>query len=219
LVKKFLSRLSPSSITKVTNTALNFQKPEKKGLFSKMFQSVKLFSTKNKKKAEQPEENETENESDDESDDYQTIYRKEPTKDTRYPTTTRTVTRSKTQPQNRNQDMHERLPYMEQEYRRYWNEKLAFHEKQRRHSKATRSRDTRRTPDPVYWQNYEARSALIGQNRDGSRTPRYSSRKFIPPPSRRTSGPKLNVATKGLSWLKKHKPQCGEQWKKFILES
>ncbi|XP_028158307.1 uncharacterized protein LOC114351334 isoform X2 [Ostrinia furnacalis] len=221
------------------------KKPDKKGLFSKMFKSVKLFNgkSKNKQKVEEQVQvsptDDVDDESDGNSDDYQTIYSQRVERRPRYvPHVVRSPYRLKAHSKisysrhmrDRNQER-KRPPYMEQEYRRHWNEKLMFHENRHRYSSdSPYSKDTpRHTRNPAYWQNYEARSALV--NNTQMITPRAPEPNVRTPITREDilrsvndasiNIPKANAATKGLAWLKRHKLgiRCGDQWKKFILES
>lgn len=194
-----------------------------------MLGSVKLF---NKKKHNKPTggtkkyiEQEDEAKSDSDSDEYQTIYSEQINK-TRQPTK-----RHRYKP--RNYTTHRpvqstrrirKSPYMEQEYRRQWDENLIFKENRGRRYSSERPFSSQQ--NPVYWQSYEARSALVDQGQP------YNQSYYSPVQSgsrnvERQTSPVLLVGKKAsgkskISWLKKHKlgiANCGEQWKKFVLEN
>ncbi|RVE43321.1 hypothetical protein evm_012025 [Chilo suppressalis] len=213
--------------------------PQKGGLFRKMFNgSFKMFKSKPKKKEEEIQvENEIEDEeSEGESDDYQTIYSQKEVDRVQkhhvaYPA--RNLVKGKSHSKisfskhQRNQERQWRSPYMEQEYRRHWNEKFMSHENQHRHSSESPPsvQNDRRRPNPIYSRDYQAMSAQVGHSRNRSvdASINQSAPMYIQTKNRgvtlripRKTGPKTPI--KGLTWLKKHKPACGEQWKKIVLE-
>ncbi|CAG9783464.1 unnamed protein product [Diatraea saccharalis] len=214
------------------------KKPEKRSLFSKMFKGpFKLFKSKPKKKEEEIQvENETEEDSEGESDDYQTIYSHNEVNRARhhFPYPVRSPIKEKgryRKPLPRhirdmNQERQRRSPYLEQEYRRQWDEKLMFHENQhRRSSEDPRSNESDpRKINPKYWRDYQAMSARVNRNRlvDAAVTPSVPfhtmNRGLTLRIPRRSSGPKVKTTPKTIAWLKKHKPACCGQWKKLILE-
>lgn len=205
-------------------------KAEKKGLLQRMLGSVKLFNKKKQNKpignAKQYIEPEDDEKSDSDSDGYQTIY-SEKVNTTHRPKRHQYKPRNHTthrpvQSTRRNRES----PYMEQEYRRQWDENLIFKENRGRRYSSERPYSYQQTP--VYWQNYEARSALVDHGRAYSQTynPNETGSRRV---EKQTSPVNLvgkiaeskNAKSK-ISWLKKHKlgiANCGEQWKKFVLES
>ncbi|KAG6461033.1 uncharacterized protein LOC115450668 [Manduca sexta] len=253
---------SSSSESESDVTAVSIKKPvekKKSGLFSKV---CNLFN-RNKKKKDTKAETEAESESSDS--DYQTVYSQKinmpKRKDHR---TQRSRAHSKlhsrrSRQAQRSPERPKRTPYMEQEYRRLWNEKLMFQNTRPRYSSekpVTRETTPRSRQRPVYYRNYEARSVLVDPR---SYQPRYDVINRKPclaevnnqikphnylnlgnvgegriPLRHSINGTRGNAVmkdamivqkaintkamTKGLTWLKKHKPGCGEQWKKFIIE-
>lgn len=187
-------------------------KKQSKGFFSRILKSVKLF----KKKKQTRDEEEASD-----SDDYETIYSEKSAKiSPRHHETKEYIKYRNFDPNYRNRS--ERSPYLEQEYRRQWNERLAFREQE---SKCTSERPVSRHSSinharPVYWNNYEARSAIVNHKLP-------NQLKAVDPPKRikqdtlqkNESVKKINKG--GLGWLKKHKLgiNCGEQWKKLIFEN
>ncbi|CAK1582353.1 unnamed protein product [Parnassius mnemosyne] len=145
------------------------KKKVKPGLFQKVLQTVNIF------KKRKPEKMVDESESEESGSDYQTIYSYKTYKDLKQP-----ITRTFQQPATKQrhlkpivqpdreirkdvQENRRRSPYMEQEYRRYWDEKLMFHENQSPvHSSERSFPGLSRSPQsPVFWRGYEARSAII----------------------------------------------------------
>lgn len=204
-----------------------------------MLKSVKIFGNKTKKKKEEQiqVDNEVEEESEGNSDDYQTVCSQRVDRNPRYiPYPVRAVrsppkirAHSKISysrhMRDRNQERSRRSPYMEQEYRRHWNERLMFHENQHRYSsEGPYSKESRRKP--VYYQSYEARSALVRPRPVNliPHAPQTNINRIVKPirpkPDVNECEPKVKTPNKGLAWLKKHKLgiHCGPQWKKFILE-
>lgn len=176
-------------------------KTEKKSLLQRMLKSVKLFRTK--KHGSQKRFDKEDAESD--SDDYETIYSKQST--TPPPPKLRKIPR-KYAKNNNLPEVRRKKPYLEQEYRRQWNENLTFHDQTHFSNDNQYARNYKNTP---YWTNYEARNVIV-------ETPNYMS----PRPSSNEKSPKINVKRKDkLKWLKNHKLglKCGEQWKNFILEN
>lgn len=173
--------------------------------------------------------------------DYRTVQRhKDVSKSKPKPNTSRSrgiVFYSKpSQPRNQSpKSLSQRSPYMEQEYRRCFDEKLTFHDNHHRKS------STREPPPPirpVYYQKVETRSALVDhytprtevrQNSRGINAKskkRYTSRNHSNQeensPSVQCNTPKRVsiVPPEAISWLEKHKLgiHCGKQWKKLILD-
>ncbi|CAG5011194.1 unnamed protein product [Parnassius apollo] len=116
-----------------------------------------------------------ESESEESGSDYQTIYSYKTYKDLKQP-----ITRKIQKPITKQvhlkpmvqpvreirkdvQENRRRSPYMEQEYRRYWDEKLMFHENQSPVRSSERSFPglSRSPQSPVFWRGYEARSAIL----------------------------------------------------------
>lgn len=90
-------------------------------------------------------------------------------------------------------------PYMEQEYRRYWDEKLMFNENKSPIHFSEKSYSGREPDEALFWRGYEARSAVLKKRlsktfREQYRVPRHEP---LPVPRERT-GLKLE-------WLKKQK--------------
>ncbi|XP_059061245.1 uncharacterized protein LOC131854130 [Achroia grisella] len=202
------------------------KKKEKVNLFCKMFNSVKFFKNKNKKEKAIQNVNEYEQESDmNESDEYETIYSQKIDRTTPVSSQVRKkaphskISYSR-QMRDRNQERFRRLPYMEQEYRRQWNERLMFQEQQRQFSSDRMySKETNRYKEqPMYCRNYEARSALVDQNISPYQQREANERYTKTLQNERNA---KRVKTKGLTWLTKRKLglQCGEQWKKLIIDS
>ncbi|XP_050344958.1 uncharacterized protein LOC126769960 [Nymphalis io] len=180
----------------------------KKGFFNRMLKSVNLF----KKKKSMPAEKEASD-----SDDYETIYSEKSAK-----VSPKVYKKVKTVvPYDRART--KRSPYMEQEYRRHWNEGIAFREQRENICSSERPNLTNSNPirtRPLYWTDIEARSAFVDHNMP------YQCRINDATSHVEEGMSPQNVVQKGgnkerLGWLKKHKLgiNCGEQWKKFILES
>ncbi|XP_072943582.1 uncharacterized protein [Epargyreus clarus] len=207
-------------------------KAEKKGLLQRMLGSVKLFNKKKQNKTKDStkkymEQEEEDEKSDSDSDEYQTIYSEQinktrrPNKRHRYKPRSYTTYKPAQGPKR-----NRRSPYMEQEYRRQWDENLIFKENRGRRYSSERPFSVQQ--NPVYWQNYEARSALVDHGQ-----PHYTQTYYNPTQagSRRVEqqtspvnlvGKKLANAKSKISWLKKRKlgmANCGTQWKKFVLEN
>ncbi|KAJ0180234.1 hypothetical protein K1T71_003638 [Dendrolimus kikuchii] len=213
---------------------------KKPGLFSKMFNT--MFKSKNKKETKVSIRK---SESSD-SEDYQTIYSHKVEKVSQ-PRTNRNSKRAHSKivyARNHNREKHSdrynRTPYMEQEYRRHWNEKLMFNERARRYSSEQPFSAEPRTR-PVYYQNYEARSVMVdpklcasgrlrqiptnnmhyraSSNHGNLDWPRCQIERNLSKDTAARKSPD-KVTAKGLAWFKKHKMglHCGEQWKKFLLE-
>ncbi|XP_013182496.1 PREDICTED: uncharacterized protein LOC106128580 [Papilio xuthus] len=88
-------------------------------------------------------------------------------------------------------------PYMEQEYRRYWDEKLMFNENKSPIHFSEKSYSGREPDEALFWRGYEARSAMLKKRL--SKTFREQCRAPLPAPSaRERTGLKLE-------WLKKQK--------------
>lgn len=168
-----------------------------------MLKSVKLF--RNKKHESQKRFETVDVESD--SEDYETVYSKQSTippqqKLHKYP---RKYTKVHNFSENRR-----KKPYLEQEYRRQWNENLAFHNNLPNEDQFPRN--NRNTP---FWTSYEARNVTVDNK----------SKYMNPLPQTLPTNAKIPETTEKpkekLNWLKKHKLglKCGEQWKNFILEN
>ncbi|CAH2086935.1 unnamed protein product [Euphydryas editha] len=212
-VMEELSDESDSDDTVILEEELEQHQKPNKGFFSRMFKSVKLF----KKKKQTRDEKDASD-----SDDYETIYSEKSVK-----VSPRSYNEAKYYTKSRKYDLNDknraiRSPYLEQEYRRHWNERLTFREQE---SKCTSERPVSRHSSinrakPVYWNNYEARSAIVNHELPNHLT-------VMNPPKRvKQNNLQKNESVKkfnhrGLGWLKKHKfgINCGEQWKKFILEN
>lgn len=123
-----------------------------------------------------------------------------------------------------------RTPYMEQEYRRYFDEKLTFHDDQYTRSSSREPAPQRR---PVYYQKVEARTALVdhfNQRNCMQAYPRIESKsvkQYRNLNQESHTRVKSNipervsiVPPKAITWLEKHKlgVHCGKQWKKLILD-
>lgn len=121
---------------------------------------------------------------------------------------------------------YKRPAYMDQEYRRQWNEDLIFQKKGHYTAKAVKTSPIRRRgPNEIYFRDYEARAALV--------QPRYlMNYKLTRDPFdwQKTGRAKFNAnkkafqkinASKKISWLKKYKlvAGCGKRWKNFILNN
>lgn len=125
----------------------------------------------------------------------------------------------------------QRTPYMEQEYRRYFDEKLTFHDSQRQMASIRESAPRGRS---VYFQKVEARSALVDhfnqRNEFRQTSPRSETtstkqyRNQNQESDARVKAPFPEKASivppTAITWLEKHKlgMHCGKQWKKLILE-
>ncbi|KAJ8723013.1 hypothetical protein PYW07_004193 [Mythimna separata] len=197
-------------------------KKGKEGLLTKMFKSVKLFKTKEKPK-KRVEKSESEEEVSSDSDDYQTVYSQKIEKNSRQRSRPHNLPKRRTHSkisykqayQRDRSPEKKRSPYMEQENRRHWEEKLMFQTRRPRYSE--RQYSSHSTPHRPYYQSYEARPVLVEPGTHVAKTEPKINRgnetinKSILKPA----------ASKGMAWLKKHKMgiHCGEQWKKFILES
>lgn len=195
-----------------------------KGLLSKMLKSVKLFKSRQKprsnpKRVEKPE---SEEETTSDSDDYQTIYSQKVEKNLTHRSRPHNLPKRKTHSkisykqvyQRERSPEKKRSPYMEQEYRRYWDEKLMFKNNNPRHSSERNYSEQSSSQKPPYYRTYEARSVLVEPTAVVPTTePRTDRRTSQSQPGRR-------AASKGVAWLKKHKMgiHCGPQWKKLILE-
>ncbi|XP_045785546.1 uncharacterized protein LOC123881044 [Maniola jurtina] len=202
-------------------------KQEMKGLLKTMFNSVKMFK---KRKTDQKIQSESEASGASDSDDYETIYSGRTAvlqpKNHRRSYQHQTYTKGRFEEQNALRPIHgkgRRSPYLEQEYRRQWNERLMFNKQERKYS--SERRISKPSPlensQPVYWTNYDARSVLV----DNKRSPlKYVNSKAKTNELKRDSLEKLNGGTTRMKenrgWFKKHKVvNCGEQWKKFVLEN
>ncbi|XP_075992889.1 uncharacterized protein LOC142987835 [Anticarsia gemmatalis] len=201
------------------------QKKQKSSLFSKVFNSVRQgFKTRSRRKQDKEkklESAESDEDASSDSDDYQTIYSQkiEKAPKTRAQTLPKRRTHSKvsykqTYQRDRSPEKTRLPPYMEQEYRRQWNEKFMFQERYNDTSANYRS-DQRRPP---YYQTYEARPTIVDtKTTDNSKNPRgFASQENI-----KAAKPGSKLPAKGLAWFKKRKIacNCGEQWKKFLLEN
>lgn len=211
------------------------EKKEKQSLFSKMFNSVKLFKPKDRRRRDKKDnkaDTQDIEESSSDSDDYQTIYSQ------KLETAPKTVPRMHNLPKRRTHSkisykqayprerspdkLIRRSPYLEQEYRRHWNEKLMFHDAKHRHSSEhpySIESPSRKGP---YYQSYEARTVCVDPRRQlMHRTQPVNARRVLTQkPKTMAAPPEPRLTAKGLAWLKKHKMgiHCGEQWKKLILE-
>lgn len=186
-----------------------------------MLKSVKLFKPKEKQK-KWVEKYDSEEVTTSDSDDYQTVYSQKIEKHPRIRNRIHNLPKrkihskisyNKSYQRDKSPDK-KRSPYMEQEYRRYWDESLMFQNDRPRHSSERQSSVT--PHKPAYYRSYEARTAFV--------QPGTNNRKTEPSIRRENAKErKFNVrpASKGMAWLKKQKMgiRCGEQWKKFILES
>lgn len=192
-------------------------------MLTKMFKSVKLFKTKEKpKKTDEKERTESEKETTSDSDDYQTVYSQKIEKNQRHRSRAHYLPKRKTHSkisykqayQRDRSPEKKRSPYMEQEYRRYWDEKLMFQNKRPRYSERYSGQST--PHKSAYYHSYEARPVLVGpQTHVAKNEPKITKENDT------VNRSKLKTTSKGMAWLKKHKLgiQCGEQWKKFVLES
>lgn len=174
-----------------------------------MFKTVKLFK---KKKDIKQFEDEDERADGSESDDYETVYSEKVNKPpVHVKFRPKNVIQFSKPPMNANFARTKRTPYMEQEYRRQWNEHLMFNGDRNARRPIYKPRTAEH---PAFWQEYETRSAFT--------KPQYSiaSEKVDRETESTVQTDKTNLKDK-LAWLKKHKMgiKCGEQWKKFILES
>ncbi|PZC79401.1 hypothetical protein B5X24_HaOG216396 [Helicoverpa armigera] len=188
-------------------------KKEKESLLSKMFKSVFKSREKTKKRGEKTESEEELTSSD--SDDYQTVYSQRIEKTVRNRGRPQNIPKRKTHSKISYKQMYQRerspdkkrAPYMEQEYRRYWDEHLMFHDNRQKFSSDRLYSDQTTPHKSAYYQTYEARRSLAQS----------------PGTMNNSNENKLDAksAAKGLAWLKKHKMgvHCGDQWKKLILES
>ncbi|CAH0604460.1 unnamed protein product [Chrysodeixis includens] len=203
------------------------QKKEKQGLFSKMLKSVKLFKTKEKvKNKEEKTEKEVDTSSD--SADYQTVYSQkiERTLNHKHRAHVAALPKRKTHSKISYKHAYQRdrspekrkPPYMEQEYRRHWNERLMFQDNRARHSseQAYSTSTTQKTP---YYQVVEARNASLEPKK--TFIPKANFRKGRGNREESAVTAESKFPGKGLAWLKKQKMgiHCGDQWKKLILES
>ncbi|XP_032513463.2 uncharacterized protein LOC116767315 [Danaus plexippus] len=195
--------------------SLNKQnKSEKRGFIQRMFNSVKLFK---KRKDTQRNATQVEVTENSDSDETQTVC------------SVRTKGRKRNMAQmTREQYLknagpldqkysRRRAPYLEQEYRRQWNEGLMFYEPHERYPAAepySKLSASHPRPSPVFWRDYEARTALVehtqnvnGKIEQGTSSPTCQGRE--------------DDKTSKLDWIKRHKLglRCGEQWKKLILEN
>lgn len=211
-----------------------------------MFKNV--FRSKQKKKT--PKTTLTKTESSD-SEDYQTIYSHKVGKNTRSkPNRMQSTSRSKAYPrkqQNREiSEGYRRAPYMEQEYRRHWNEKLMFKDQEQRYSSLQPYSSERRRRRPVYNPNYEARSVFIeprfnipkvyrrspvAENIGHNVSLSHDARRERPGYQQGGTSNIAGIETvqtkeppgkigKRLAWLKKQKMgvHCGQEWKNLILQ-
>ncbi|XP_022836383.1 uncharacterized protein LOC111363760 isoform X2 [Spodoptera litura] len=197
------------------------QKKEKQGLFSKMLKSVKLFKVKEKPK-QMSVRSESEEESTSDSDDYQTVYSQKIEKSVKNPYRPHNLPKRKTHSKISYKQLYQRdrspekkrSPYMEQEYRRYWDERLMFQNNRARRSSERMYSDLTNGYHARY-QTYEARSALMEPKTMSPKTGRQTNRVV-------NSENKLKGSSKGKPWLRIHKPGihcgCGEAWKKKLLE-
>ncbi|XP_034840425.1 uncharacterized protein [Maniola hyperantus] len=202
-------------------------KHERKGLLQRMFNSVKMF---NRRKVDQKSQNESEVSGTSDSDDYETIYSGRTAvlqrKTHRQSYQHQAYTKGILEDQNALRSLHEkgkRSPYLEQEYRRQWNERLMFDKQQERRYSSERPLSKQlplQNEHPAYWNTYDARTVLV----DSKRSPiKYvNSKANITDKLKRGSFDELNGGTMKdkRGWFKKHKVvNCGEQWKKFVLEN
>lgn len=157
---------------------------------------LKIFQSRRRRRRI---DNESEKESGSDSDDYETVYSHKAV-DASPKSKKAEVVRSRPhskvfyskQPQKRRSRTNSPekntsfSPYMEQEYRRYWDEKLMFHENQhQRYSTGTprQTADRSHGNRHVYYQNYETRPVLAEPARQGplkipgNVKPRYTASK------------------------------------------
>ncbi|CAH0702080.1 unnamed protein product [Spodoptera exigua] len=197
------------------------QKKGKQGLFSKMLKSVKLFKVKEKPK-QSSELSESEEECTSDSDDYQTVYSQKIEKSVKNRSRLQYLPKRKTHSKisykqafykDRSPEKR-RSPYMEQEYRRYWDERLMFQDARVLRSSERLYSDLSNVH--AHHQTYEARSALMEPKSVSPKTERRTNRAAI-------SDNKLKGTPKATAWLRTRKTGihcgCGEQWKKMVLES
>uniref|UniRef100_A0A2A4J3L4 Uncharacterized protein n=1 Tax=Heliothis virescens TaxID=7102 RepID=A0A2A4J3L4_HELVI len=190
-------------------------KKEKESLLSKMFKSVFKSREKPKKRGEKTE---SEEETTSDSDDYQTVYSQRIEKTVRNRGRSQNIPKRKTHSkisykqtyQRERSPEKKRSPYMEQEYRRYWDEHLMFHDNRQKISSDRLHSDHTTPQKSAYYQTYETRRALAQHKSHSPRALNYSNENKL----------EASSAAKGLAWLKKHKMgiHCGEQWKKLLLE-
>lgn len=203
-----------------------------------MFRSVRLLKHRNKKKIlEVYEESEEESEANGDSDECETIYNEKIDRTMRIPSQEHEFIQSKRDhyiPLSRHSPRHSKTthasqkagrytectkPYLEQEYRRIWNEDLTFNNNRPRNSTATYE-----TQQPRYNTNYETRAAVVPTS---TRTLNKKPAKVVKDSARfritKGAVPKFEVlpkgnGAKGLSWFKKHKlMQCNrDQWKALV---
>lgn len=194
-----------------------------------MLGTVKMFK---KKKTEPNKQNDYEVEVSEASDteDYETIYSGItvvlPPKNRRQNHKRNTKIQKNTAEENqfmRLQGKGRRSPYLEQEYMRQWHEQMMLAKQQEKKYSSERPFSNRTPPNdnrPVYWNNYETRSAIVEHNLP-------NRLKCINPKTKLTTNLKrdsLDTIIDGgakdkLRWAKKYKPNCGEHWKKFLLEN
>ncbi|CAH2074753.1 unnamed protein product, partial [Iphiclides podalirius] len=142
------------------------QRKEKPGLLQKVLRSVKKFKRYKPKRQKRSAKGDIDSE--ESGTESQTVYSYKtyrdlnpgPKNNTAKPKST---VQADTQVDKSFQENVRRLsPYMEQEYRRYWEEKLMFHEgKSPLHSSEKSHAWTRSPQSPMYWRGYEARSAIL----------------------------------------------------------
>ncbi|XP_035437155.2 uncharacterized protein LOC118267329 isoform X1 [Spodoptera frugiperda] len=207
--------------TTQVNALAPIQKKEKQGLFSKMLKSVKLFKVKEKPK-QMSERTESEVESTSDSDDYQTVYSQKIEKSVKNPSRPHNMPKRKTHSKISYKQIYQRdrspekkrSPYMEQEYRRYWDERLMFQDNRARRSSERMYSDLTKAHH-AHYHTYEARSALIEPKSMNPKHEQKSNRVV-------NSDNKLKAASKGMPWLRKNKTGihcgCGEQWKMLLKD-
>lgn len=186
-----------------------------------MLKSVKLFKVKEKPK-QMSERTESEEESTSDSDDYQTVYSQKIEKSVKNPSRPHNMPKRKTHSKISYKQIYQRdrspekkrSPYMEQEYRRYWDERLMFQDNRARRSSERMYSDLTKAHH-AHYHTYEARSALIEPKSMNPKHEQKSNRVV-------NSDNKLKAASKGMPWLRKNKTGihcgCGEQWKMLLKD-
>ncbi|XP_023947680.2 uncharacterized protein LOC112052729 [Bicyclus anynana] len=133
----------------------------KKSLLRRMFQSVKVFKRRKADSKTQIECADASEASD--SDDYETIYSGRSVVPAKNRQTYKHKSRAMAESGNQNactRSLDKRPPYLEQEYRRQWNERLIFDKQERKHSsKGSYYNQSPEYAHPAFWNSYEARTA------------------------------------------------------------
>lgn len=205
-----------------------------------MFRSVKFLKPKERKKREKKEskpDTPTTEESSTDSDDYQTVYSQKIEVPQKYRPKAYNLSKRKTHSKISYKHVYQRdkspekfirrSPYMEQEYRKLWNEKLMFHDSKypkhlSEHPYAQRyPGEFARKVNP-YYQTYEARAAMLEPRILPKNDGMYAKR--VPPKQIKNQGNKIEpkMASKAVPWLKKHKLgniRCGEHFRQLINEN